>query len=255
MAAEESLIQKQEEALDENLRELVEAGLFYGRKKSKTHPRMKQAILGNRNGIEIINLTKTRESLETTLEFIRTKAKEGSSLFFVGTQPPAEGIVALAKEFGYPYVSRRWLGGTLTNSKVILGRIEYYKKLKSDVQSGALEKYTKKERLGMEKELARLDELMGGLETYTGRPGALIIIDPNLHMTAVREARTIGAPIVALINTDCDPDLINYPVPGNNKSVTSVNWFLDKVKEAIKEGKAAAPKAEAPAEEKKKDKE
>ena len=239
--AEEPILKQEELYNDEHYREMTEAGVFYGRKKSKTHPRMKRFILGNRNGLEIINLINTKEMLDAALIAIKQKVQDGGMLFFVGTQPPAEDVKPLAAEFNYPFVVRRWLGGTLTNCKIILGRIEYYKKLKSDLAKGALDRYTKKERVGMEKELAKMEEVMNGLETFTGLPGMLVVIDANLHMTAVREARHLRIPVVALANTDTDPDLINYPVLGNNKAKTSVNWFLNKVKGAVEEGIAARP--------------
>ncbi len=224
---------------DPRFKDMVEAGVFYGRKRSKTHPRMKPSILTTRNEIEIINLAKTVEALERATAFLKEKLRGTAFALLVGTQPPAvEGILKAASEFTFPSVTTRWLGGTLTNYRVISKRIEYFKKLRADFASGVLEqKYTKKERLGFERELERFALLMGGLENLNGLPGVLIVIDPAIHTTAVREARRLHIPIIALTNTDSDPDDIDYPVPGNTKARTSINWFLSKIEEAIREAK------------------
>ncbi len=243
MAEEPTITTKPEDLYpDERFKEMVEAGVFYGRKRSKTHPRMKQFILTTRNEIEIVNLAKTVEMLERAGAFLKDTLRGPAAVaLFAGTQPPAvEGTRKAAGEFSFPFVVTRWLGGTLTNYRVISKRIEYFKTLRKDFESGALEqKYTKKERLGFERELARFKELLGGLETLNGLPDVLIMIDPTIHTTAIREARRLKIPIVALTNTDSNPDEIDYPVPGNTKARTSINWFLEKIAEAIREGKQA----------------
>lgn len=219
-------------------KEMINAGVFYGRKKSKTHPKMKPYILGNRNGIEIVNLLKTKELLEKALNFLKEKAAAGAPMLFVATQPPAEDAVKLAAELGMPVVAVRWLGGALTNFKVIKSRIEYFRKLKSDWGKGALDKYTKKERLGIERELRRLQELFSGLENMAALPEVVIMIDANLHRTALREARRMNIPVVALTNTDGDPTDIDWPVVGNTRAKASINWFMSKIKEVLTEAKA-----------------
>jgi small subunit ribosomal protein S2 len=242
-AGETAVLEKTVEELypDEDFREMVEAGVFFGRKKSRTNPKMKPAILTNRNGIEIVNLAKTVEALEATLAFVRDTARKGGLLLIVATQPPAESIVKLATEFGYPYVVRRWLGGTLTNFKVIAKRVEQFKKMKADLASGAYEKYTKKERVMIERQITHMDELMGGLESLTAKPDALLVIDTQLHKTAIHEANHLGIPVVAFVNTDSDPSKITYPVPGNNKARSSITWFVGKLKGAIEEGRRLGP--------------
>lgn len=249
--AEETLAKQDELYSDENYREMIDAGIFYGRKKSKTHPRMKPMVLGNRNGLEIINLTKTKEMLDSALEIVKDKAKKGGAVLFVATQPAAEGVTEIAKEFNFPVVSKRWLGGTLTNHKIIQGRIEYYKKLKSDIAKGALERYTKRERVGMEKEMHRLEDIFSGLENFASLPALVVVMDSNLHLTAVREARHLRIPVVAFVNTDSDPDLVDHPVLGNNKARAGISWFLGKVAGAVREGISARPKPEAKQEENK----
>ncbi len=237
----------------ESLKEMVEAGVFYGRRKSKTYPKMKQFVLVNRGGIEIINLEKTLEQLKKAASFIEEKVKAGGILLFVGTQPPAfMAITDLAKKFGYPYVINRWLGGTITNFKVVFKRIDYLKKLRSDVKTGVLDKYTKKEKAQFESEMNRLEELLGGMEPMTRLPDAIIIIDPNAHQTAVREARIAKIPIITFANVDSDPAFLDYYVVGNNKSKKSVEWFLAKIEQAIEDGKKGKVATDAALEEAKK---
>ncbi len=168
---------------EEASREMIDAGVFCGRKKSKINPKMKDYVIANRGGIGIINLAKTVEAVDKAAGLLKEKVKGGGLLLIVGTQPPAEeGILKLANKFNLPSVTTRWAGGTITNFKIISKRIEYFKKLRGDLASGALtDKYTKKERLMLEKELGRLTELFGGLESLTREPDVLIIIDPNLH--------------------------------------------------------------------------
>jgi small subunit ribosomal protein S2 len=237
--ADDNSTEKQENIYPaEGSREMIEAGVFYGRKKSKTNPKMRQFILANRGGIEIVNLQKTTEGLEKATGFIKEKIRNGGTILFVGTSPAADvAITRIAKEFSMPYVILRWIGGTLTNFKIISGRVEHLKKLRTDLLSGALdEKYTKKERLEMEREVKRLEELMGGLETMPREPDLVIVVDPSLHATAVREAKIKRIPVVAFANVDADPDIIDYLVPGNDKARMSVSWFLDNVEKAVKEG-------------------
>lgn len=227
---------------------MIDAGVFYGRKKSKTNPKMRQFILANRGGIEIMNLQKTSEMLERATEFIKEKLRGGNCLvLFVGTVPAAEAsVLRVAKKFNFPYATFRWVGGAITNYPIIAKRIEYLKKLRSDFASGAMEKYTKKERLELEREMKRLEELMGGLENLTRVPDLVIMVDPGTHSTALREARRKKIPVVALANVDANPDDIDYIVPGNDKAKKSVDWFFDKIEKAIDEGiamRAAAPAA------------
>jgi small subunit ribosomal protein S2 len=243
--ADEILTQTQAEQASypaEGSREMIEAGVFYGRKKSKTNPKMRQFVLSNRAGIEIINLSKTTEGIEKATSFVREKVKNGGLVLLVGTEPAAEtAILELAKKFTLPYVTLRWIGGTITNFKIISGRVAHLKKLRTDLTTGALDRYTKKERLDMEREVKRLEELMGGLEELPREPDLMIVIDPSLHTTAVREARIKKIPVVALANVDADPDVIDYLVPGNDNAKMSIEWFLKNMEKAIGEGIASRP--------------
>lgn len=252
MSVAEELLTKQDEAVfaDESLKELVEAGVFYGRKKSRTNPRMKPFILSTRNEIEIIDLEKTKQNLEKAIEFLKEKVRTGGLVLFVGTQPAAEDVYSVATELGMPVVNTRWLGGTLTNFRVISKRIEYYLKLKADWTNNAfVDKYTKKERVGIERELRRLEELFNGLSTLKTLPAATVIIDPHIHAAAVQEAKILNIPIVAFTNTDGDPDKVNHLVPGNTKAKVSINWFLGQLKDGLKGVKmvteVAGPKKES----------
>ena len=231
-------------------REMIDAGVFYGRKKSKTNPKMRQFILTNRGGIEVINLQKTGEMMDRAAGFITEKVRQNGLVLLVGIEPGAEASVTrLAKKYNVPYVTLRWVGGAITNFKIVSKRIEYLKKLRSDLASGALvDKYTKKERLELEREVKRLEELMGGLENMTREPDLLIMVDPNLHHTALREAHRKKIPVVALSNVDADPDDVEYLVPGNDKAKRSIEWFFERVEKAIDEGIAMRVKEEPKAE-------
>jgi small subunit ribosomal protein S2 len=229
------------EELSTEIKDMMEAGVFFGCSKSHTHPRMKQFTVGNRNGVDIINLHKTLEMLNDAVIFVKTKVAEGGSVLVVSTQP---ALADLAREFAKKadalYVVKRWLGGTLTNFKIISKRIEYYKKLKADFASGAMEKYTKKERLSFEREMRRLEEFLGGLEHMQRLPSVLIIVDPKVHSTAIREAKQTNVPVVTLTNIDVNPEGLAHPVVGNNKGRSSVKWFLDGILKGIEEGRQAA---------------
>lgn len=235
MSEDQATIANQQEEIynDPVFKEMVDAGLFFGRKRSRTNPRMRPYILANRNEMEIINLAKTHEGMEKAAEFLASTVRSGGSVLMVGTQPPAAAIQDLAKEFNFPNVVSRWLGGTLTNFQVINRRVEYFKKLKADWAKNAFEKYTKKEKLDIEREIADLEITLGGLEVMTTLPNIMVVVDANLHLTAVREARITRIPVIGFINTDSDPDLIDYPVVGNTKSRSSVNWFLQRIKDVI----------------------
>lgn len=216
------------------LQDMVRAGLIYGRKKSVTHPRMKPFIFGARNNTEIIDLSKTLESLEKATKFIKEIVARKGNILFVGTHPGArESIEKIATKYGYPYVINRWLGGTLTNFSTINTRINYFKDLRDKEATGGLAKYTKKERVKFNKDIIRMRLLFGGLEKLTGQPDAVFIINAREHETAVREARRMKVPIVALVSTDQNPELIDYPIPGNDTSLSSIVWILNYIETAL----------------------
>lgn len=237
------LVNKEEYVVtDPALQEMIDAGVFYGRSRTRTNPRMRQYVAVERNNFEIIDLEKTKELLEKAVTFVKEKIRHHTLAFVIGTQAAGEeGVLALAKEFNLPAVIRRWLGGTLTNFKVISHQLEYYKKLKSDWENEAFRnKYTKKEQIGIEREIRRMEELFGPLVPMTERPSLLIVIDPELHTHAMREARQLGIPVIALANTDANPDEIDYPVVGNTKAKSSIDWFLGRMAGAIRAGRLEA---------------
>jgi small subunit ribosomal protein S2 len=244
---EDVIVQNSSAQSAEGSREMMDAGVFYGRKKSKTNPKMRTFVSENRGGIEIINLVKTEEYMANAAAFIKEKVRNNALILLVGTEPSAEASVKeVAIRLGMPYVTTRWVGGAITNFKIISKRVEHLKQLRTDLASGALNKYTKKERLDMEREMTRLEELMGGLELMTKEPDVIIIIDTILHHTALAEAIVKKIPVVALANVDANPDSIDYIVPGNDKAKKSIEWFLRNVEKAVREGMAArvvAPKA------------
>ncbi len=228
--------------------EMIKAGVIYGRKKSKLNPQMKPYIYTFRNGVALFDLTKVNESIARAQEFLREIAAKNGSILVIATQPAAK---VLAKEFavthGLLFVTERWLGGMLTNFKTISSRIEYFKKLKADRAAGKHDKHTKKERLLMDREMAKGALFFGGVESMLTLPKAAIVIDGNLHETAMREAKRTKIPVVALLSSDADPRDAQYPLPGNTNARTSVAWFLDRLGSALVEGKASAAKNAAEA--------
>jgi small subunit ribosomal protein S2 len=220
--------------LEAQLQEMVEAGVFYGCHKSKTNPKVKNLVFGNRGGIELIDLTKTADAMDEALKFISKLREGGGTFLLVATQPAAqESARAFMEQFNFPVVLRRWLGGILTNFKSLIGRKDHFVKLRSDFQANAFEHLKKKERLNIERDIARMEELFGGIQNMTDLPKALIVIDPHLHITAVREARLMKIPVVAFGDTMSNPDMVDYLVLGNTKSKKSIGWFIGKVSETL----------------------
>lgn len=218
------------------LREMMRAGVMYAHKKSKTNPKFKQYIHTIRNGIEIIDLPKTLSALGRATEFLSSQLKENKKILLVAIQPAAkEAIRGLAKEFNFSYIYERWVGGLLTNFKVISQRIEYFKKVQSDWGKGEFEKYTKKERAVINRDIGRMKKIFTGLEDLTKLPDVLFIIDASIkgHKTAIREARRIKIPIIGIIDSDDDPDLIDYPIPANDHAKASIEWVVNKIKEKL----------------------
>lgn len=213
---------------------MIEAGVFYGRSKSHTNPRMKSYILHNRNGMEIFNLHTTVEQLTRAMDFLKEIVRNDGIVLLVATQPAfADFMNEIVSEFKVPAVTKRWIGGLLTNFPVITNRVNHLKKLRTDLQAGALEKYTKKERVQFEQEMERLEAMFGTVENMARTPDVMVVIDPVEHATAVREAKRLKIPVIAFANVDANPDEIDYVVPGNNKGRKSVAWFVENLREAL----------------------
>ncbi len=222
--------------IDQNLiLELADAGVLYGHKKSKTHPKIKGFIGAQRNEIEILKPEVVMKRLEKAIEFLKEKRSAGATVLIVGTHVSAhDAVKKIAEIFGFPYVITRWLGGTLTNWSVMKDRIKYYLELKEKKEKGELAKYTKKEQVDFSKELEKLRQKFEGLVSMKKLPDAILVIDPKIHETAIREAKMTKVPIVAIMDTNDDPTDIEYPIPANDRAKTSINWITDKIIEKLK---------------------
>lgn len=217
------------------LQEMAEAGLLYGLSKSKTHPKMRPYIFATRSGVEIINLEASIKSLAKSVEFLKSIVASGKSVLLVGTSPAAKNIVKeVAVKAGVSYVNERWLGGTLTNFKNILERIKHYNKLIADRESGALNKYTKKERVLLDKKIEKMRLLFEGVSGMTELPGVVIVLDPQVNQIAIMEAKEVKIPVIGLINTEMDPAFVSSAIPGNNRLTKSVEWVLNHLEPSLK---------------------
>lgn len=226
---------------DPDIELMLNAGIHLGHARARHHSGMNQYVWGARNNIEIIDLTKTKEKLEEALAFLKQCAKEKRLLLFVGTRPAARDLVArVADELGYPYVNDRWIGGTLTNFKVIEKRVETLENLEQEKASGGFEKYTKKERLKKEEEMAKLNENFNGLRRLRKLPDALIVLSAIHDDLALREAARTNITVVALSDTDADPRAIAYPIPSSDDARSAIAYMLERMKRALIEGRSEA---------------
>jgi small subunit ribosomal protein S2 len=227
-----------------SMKALLEAGVHFGHQTRRWNPKMAKYIFGSRSNIHIIDLQKTAKELKKAYRFIREMALSQRPILFVGTKKQAqEAILSEAQRCGAFYVSERWLGGTLTNFETIkrsIGRLNELDKMKSD---GLFRVMSKKEVSRLEKERIRLTKTLQGIKEMNHLPGCLFVIDPVQENTAILEARRMEIPIVAVCDTNCDPDLIDYPIPGNDDAIRSVKLFCTLMADAILEGKAEAEKA------------
>ncbi len=215
---------------------MAKAGVLYGHKKTKTHPRMKPYIGGRRNEIELLDPETALKSIENAAEFLKAKVKEGGLILFVGTGAATKGAVrAFADALKAPYVTFRWLGGILTNFKVLHQRSAYYQDLKAKQEKGELAKYTKKEQLDFAKEISKMSRMFDGLELLSRLPDALFVVDIEEHETAVREARRLHIPVIAIIDTNDDPRQVDYPILANDHAKASVEWVTELLKKSISE--------------------
>jgi small subunit ribosomal protein S2 len=239
------------------MRELLEAGVHFGHQTRRWNPKMRRFIFTERGGIYIIDLQQTAELLEEAHAFIKGVAERGGSVLFVGTKKQAQDAVEeQAKRVGMPYVSHRWLGGLLTNWRTISDRIDRLHDLRRLRDDGQLELLPPKERIAMLAELEKLEANLGGVADMKRQPDAMFVLDLRKEMLAVREARRLGMPIVALVDTNCDPDEADYVIPGNDDAIRSCSLIVRVIADAIEQGKAkvtpaemAAPRqSEAPAE-------
>ncbi|NOQ68224.1 30S ribosomal protein S2 [Patescibacteria group bacterium] len=218
---------------------MLKAGVHFGHKKSKRHPKMSQYIYTVRNGINIIDLGKTTTKLNEALEYVKDIASKGGVILFVGTKKQArETVKEVAEKCDMPYVTERWLGGTFTNFEKIASSIKRLEKMVSEKESGELEKkYNKKERLEIDREIKRLERKFGGIKTMKKLPEAVFIIDIKEDLTAVTESNSKKVPVVAIVDTNVDPTLVNYPIPSNDDAVGAIKLITNAVADMIIEAK------------------
>lgn len=228
-----------------NVEEMAQAGVNFGHKKSKLHPKMEPYLFGIRNMVHIIDLEKVVKKFEEALDYIAKEVSEGKTILFIGTKIQAKDIIKeIAKNTESLFVTDRWIGGTFTNFKVIKKRVSYLKKLEEDRDSGDWEKYTKKERLGLEKEIIDLNNKFGGIKEMTKLPDLVFIVDLEQDKLALKEAKEVGIPVVAITDTNTDPNLVQYPIPGNDDAVPSLRYILGKIEEVILNNKGKEVKVE-----------
>ncbi len=232
-----------------SMRELLEAGVHFGHQTRRWNPKMKRFIFGERGGIYIIDLQKTLERLEEAHSFARNIAERNGTVLFVGTKKQAQDSVEEeATRVGMPYVNHRWLGGLLTNWRTISERIERLHELRRLRDEGQLELLPPKERIAMQGELEKLDMNLGGVADMRKQPDAVFVIDLRKEQLAIREARRLGLPVIALVDTNCDPDEADYVIPGNDDAIRSCSLVVHAIAEGINAGKTKATQADfAPA--------
>lgn len=229
-----------------DIKALLEAGVHFGHKTSRWHPKMAQYIHSKRQDSHIIDLTKTVEGLDKALPFLTSVAVSGKQILFVGTKKQAKDIVkATAEKVGQPYVTERWIGGMLTNVDTITAQIKKLKDLERRMASGDLEKrYNKLEVQRFQEEIDELNGKYGGIKDLNGKPGAVVVVDVITDSNAVKEAKTLGVPVVGVVDTNADPTPIDFVVPGNDDAIKGLQLLLDYFAAAVAEGAGTAKKEE-----------
>jgi small subunit ribosomal protein S2 len=223
------------------MKELLEAGVHFGHQTKRWNPKMKEYIFGERNGIHIIDLQKTLRMFKEASQFVAELAAENKILLFVGTKRQAqEAIAEEAKRCTMYYVNQRWLGGLLTNHVTIQKSIKRLKELEAMSQDGRYEMLPKKEVIKLERERKHLDSNLAGIKDMPGLPDSLFVIDSHKEEIAVREARRLGIAVVGVVDTNCDPDLVTHPIPGNDDALRAIRLFTSKVADAVLEGRQVA---------------
>ncbi len=224
-----------------SLTDMLQAGMHFGHKTSRWHPKMSQFIFGARSGTHIIDLEETQKYLEDALEYVKGIAARGGVVLFVGTKMQAKELVKKYSEAcGMPYVNQRWLGGTLTNFRQIQQTLKRLKKLKDQRDKGELKKYTKKERLMISRDIEDMEEKIGGIQYITKVPEAIFVVDVRTEKTAIQEASTIGTKVIAMCDTNVNPKHVDRVIPANDDAVKSIELVCKLMTDAVKEGKANA---------------
>ena len=233
-----------------SMKQLLEAGVHFGHQTRRWNPKMAPYIFTERNGIYIIDLQKTVKKLEEAYMFVRDVAANGDTILFVGTKKQAQDSVRdEAERCGMPFVNARWLGGMLTNFNTIQKRIKRLGQLKAMEENGTFDMLPKKEVIKLRLEIEKLEKFMGGITGMKRQPAAMFIVDPRKERIAVAEAKKLGIPIIAIVDTNCDPDEIDYVIPGNDDAIRAVKLIAGAMADAVLEGKQGEQLAAAPAEE------
>ena len=237
--------EKTKGVFDIDIKEMAQVGVHFGHSTSKIHPKMKRYLWGVREGVHIINLQKSAEKLKEALKFIQQLVSENKVILMVGTKIQVRELVKeVAEACGFPYVIERWLGGTFTNFNTISQRIQYLNELEKKIAEGEFEKYTKKEQAKIKEELQSLKRKFEGMRNLTQLPDAVFVIDMKKDYLAVKEARMKNIKVIGICDTNADPTLADYPIPGNDDAISSVRYILNKVKEAVFEVKGKREKKE-----------
>ena len=233
-----------------SMKQLLEAGVHFGHQTRRWNPKMAEYIFTERNGIYIIDLQKTVKKIEEAYSFIREVAQDGGEILFVGTKKQAqETIKEEAIRVGMHYVDARWLGGMLTNFKTIKKRIERLAQLHKMEEDGTFDLLPKKEVIGLRGEMEKLEKYLGGIKEMKKAPAAIFVVDPRKERIAIAEAKKLNIPIVAIVDTNCDPDEVDYPIPGNDDAIRAVKLIAETMANAILEGKQGEQLADEAAEE------
>ncbi|SEH44115.1 MULTISPECIES: 30S ribosomal protein S2 [unclassified Selenomonas] len=231
-----------------SMKQLLEAGVHFGHQTRRWNPKMARYIFTERNGIYIVDLQKTVKKIDEAYAFLRSVAEEGKSVLFVGTKKQAqEAIREESERAGQFYVNERWLGGMMTNFQTIQKRVARLKELEAMEEDGTFEVLTKKEVQVLRHEMNKLETYLGGIKEMNKLPGALFVVDPRKERIAVAEARKLNIPIVAIVDTNCDPDEIDYVIPGNDDAIRAVRLLTAKMADAVLEGRQGSDASEAQA--------
>jgi len=218
--------------------EMLKAGLHFGHQTSRRHPKMEEYIFTTRNGVNVIDLEKTKTQLESVLSEIKSLASQGKVILFIGTKSQARQFVGeAAQKCGMPYLTERWIGGLLTNFPEVKNRLKKYKELKEEFATGEIEKYTKKEIVSLKKKLEKMDKYLAGLVDLEKMPDVLYVASLHNEKTAIKETQRTGTPIIAVCDTNSNPTKADYVIPANDDAVNSIKMIVDLVSEAVIEGK------------------
>ena len=221
-----------------SLDELLDSGAHFGHQTRRWNPKMEEYLFGSENGVHIFDLTKVKPLIEEALEFLTRSVKEGKTVLLLGTKKQVKDKIAeVAERVGIPYVNERWLGGTISNFPQMQRSLKKMEEMKENMTSGFYNKYTKKERLLIDREIARLERFFGGIKTLSNVPDVIVVVDTKREAGAVHEANVRKVPVVGIVDSNSDPDMIDYPIPMNDDASKALEYILNLIGEAIEAGK------------------